>query len=180
MEWFCVSYAAHEKNLTYVINWHQTYWKIFLHSERLLIAILHRNLHSIKCTKCRHLSEFCIFLLRLFYFRFNVSELSDVGDIIGQVKAEDKDSVDTHLKVYYSILSGNEEGIFLIFFFHRYLKYQTLALRNSVLVIFTFVVCSAGILADWVTHSVCPSRSVCVVNILNFWSRGNLGRPDTN
>lgn len=77
-----------------------------------------------------------------------MSELSDVGDIIGQVKAEDKDSVDTHLKVYYSILSGNEEGIFLIFFFHRYLKYQTLALRNSVLVIFTFVVCSAGILAD--------------------------------
>ena len=45
-----------------------------------------------------------------------MSELSDVGDIIGQVKAEDKDSVDTQLKVYYSILSGNEEGIFLIFF----------------------------------------------------------------
>ena len=45
-----------------------------------------------------------------------MSELSDVGDIIGQVKAEDKDSVDTQLKVYYSILSGNEEGIFLRFF----------------------------------------------------------------
>lgn len=116
MERFRVSYSADEKDLTYVVNWHQTYWKIFLHSERLLIAILHRNLHSIKCTKCRHLIEFCIFLLRLFYFRFNVSELSDVGDIIGQVKAEDKDSVDTQLKVYYSILSGNEEGIFLIFF----------------------------------------------------------------
>ena len=69
------------------------------------------------CNKCRHLIEFCIFLVRLFDFRFNASELSDVGDIIGQVTAEDKDSVDTQLKVYYSILSGNEEGIFLIFFF---------------------------------------------------------------
>ena len=75
-----------------------------------------------------------------------MSELSDVGDIIGQVKAEDKDSMDSQLKVYYSILSGNEEGIFLIFFFSlRNLKYQTLALRNSVLIIFDFVVCSAGV-----------------------------------
>jgi len=47
-------------------------------------------------------------------YQFNASELSDVGDIIGQVTAEDKDSVDTQLKVYYSILSGNEEGLFNI------------------------------------------------------------------
>lgn len=46
-----------------------------------------------------------------------MSELSDVGDIIGQVKAEDKDLVDTQSKVYYSIRSGNEQGIFLMFIF---------------------------------------------------------------
>lgn len=43
-------------------------------------------------------------------FRFIARELSRVGDVIGQVKAVDKDSV-KQTKVFYMIARGNEKGM---------------------------------------------------------------------
>lgn len=43
-------------------------------------------------------------------FRFVARELSRVGDVIGQVKAVDKDSV-KQTKMFYVIARGNEKGM---------------------------------------------------------------------
>ena len=43
-------------------------------------------------------------------FRLIAGELSRVGDVIGQVKAVDKDSV-KQTKVFYVIARGNEKGM---------------------------------------------------------------------
>ena len=45
-----------------------------------------------------------------FVFRFTTSELSRVGDVIGQVKAVDKDT-NSQSNVFYSITGGNEKGV---------------------------------------------------------------------
>lgn len=54
-------------------------------------------------------------------FRFIARELSRVGDVIGQVKAVDKDSV-KQTKVFYVIARGNEKGMqqFCYLFLHDF------------------------------------------------------------
>lgn len=43
-------------------------------------------------------------------FRFTPSELSRVGDVIGQVRAVDADK-DNQSQVFYEIASGNQKGV---------------------------------------------------------------------
>ena len=43
-------------------------------------------------------------------FRFTPSELSRVGDVIGQVRAVDIDE-DSQAEVFYQITSGNQKGM---------------------------------------------------------------------
>ena len=50
-------------------------------------------------------------------FRFTTSELSRVGDVIGQVRAVDVD-VDNQAEVFYQIASGNQKGMRQISYLH--------------------------------------------------------------
>lgn len=52
----------------------------------------------------------CVNSKLLFLFRLNTSELSRVGDVIGQVKAVDKDK-DSQSNVFYRITGGNDKGV---------------------------------------------------------------------
>ena len=50
-------------------------------------------------------------------FRFTTSELSRVGDVIGQVRAVDVDE-DNQAEVFYQIASGNQKGMRQISYLH--------------------------------------------------------------
>lgn len=53
-------------------------------------------------------------------FRFTTSELSRVGDVIGQVRAVDVDK-DNQAEVFYQIASGNQKGMRQISYLRIYI-----------------------------------------------------------
>ena len=55
-------------------------------------------------------SERISFARQIQTFRFTTSELSRVGDVIGQVRAVDVDE-DNQAEVFYQIASGNQKGM---------------------------------------------------------------------
>ena len=65
-------------------------------------------------------SERISFARQIQTFRFTASELSRVGDVIGQVRAVDVDK-DNQAEVFYQIASGNQKGMRQISYLRIYI-----------------------------------------------------------